>query len=286
MEKPLSDSGTDGADTPSPDVAEAIRQVQLLCSSYRNAVNKEYVLKRWLTGSMEGDEFYPLAKGLHLKQKAKRAVYLIRLEKKLYPEVSVVLKNIFPNSTTWLVPIDSDSLVILYHFPKNKEADIRTPAYEFLSALNTELMEQAVISCSNMTEDLSELPEAYNQALLAMDTGSLFHPNKMIYCYQEIGLGHLIIDTSKKACQAYIREKIGERFLHENSPVFESDILQTALCFLDNDLNIAETSRQLHVHRNTLLYRLEQIQAETGLDIRHFEQAMTYKICSMILVYL
>lgn len=189
MEKPLSDSGTDKRDTPSPALADAIRQVQLLCSSYRNAVNKEYVLKRWLTGSMGGEEFYPLARGLHLKQRAKRAVYLIRLGKKLYPEVSVVIKNIFPNSSTWLVPIELDSLAVLYHFPKNKEGDIRTPAYEFLSALNTELMEQAVISCSSMTEDLSELPEAYSQALLAMETGSLFHPDKMLYCYQELEIG-------------------------------------------------------------------------------------------------
>lgn len=56
--------------------------------------------------------------------------------------------------------------------------------------------------------------------------------------------------------------------------------------FLQNNLNIAETSRQLHMHRNTLIYRLEQIEKRTGLDLRQFEDAMTFKIASMVMNYL
>ena len=56
--------------------------------------------------------------------------------------------------------------------------------------------------------------------------------------------------------------------------------------FLQNNLNIAETSRQLHMHRNTLIYRLEQIEKRTGLDLRQFEDAMTFKIASIVMNYL
>ena len=56
--------------------------------------------------------------------------------------------------------------------------------------------------------------------------------------------------------------------------------------FMQNNLNIAETARQLHMHRNTLIYRLEQVEKRTGLDLRRFEDAMTYKIASMVLNYL
>ena len=55
---------------------------------------------------------------------------------------------------------------------------------------------------------------------------------------------------------------------------------------MQNNLNIAETARQLHMHRNTLIYRLEQVEKRTGLDLRRFEDAMTYKIASMVLNYL
>ena len=56
--------------------------------------------------------------------------------------------------------------------------------------------------------------------------------------------------------------------------------------FFLNNLNIAETARQLHMHRNTLIYRLEQIEKQTGLDLRLFDDAMTFKIAMMVINYL
>ena len=52
--------------------------------------------------------------------------------------------------------------------------------------------------------------------------------------------------------------------------------------FFENSLNISETARQLFVHRNTLVYRLEKIQKQTGLDVRVFEDALTFKIALMV----
>ena len=52
--------------------------------------------------------------------------------------------------------------------------------------------------------------------------------------------------------------------------------------FFDNNLNISETARRLYVHRNTLVYRLEKIQKKTGLDVRVFEDALTFKIAMMV----
>ena len=56
--------------------------------------------------------------------------------------------------------------------------------------------------------------------------------------------------------------------------------------FFDNNLNVSETARQLFVHRNTLVYRLEKLQKTTGLDIRVFEDAMTFKIALMVASYM
>ena len=67
---------------------------------------------------------------------------------------------------------------------------------------------------------------------------------------------------------------------------FDEDTTTTINRFFQNSLNIAETSRQLHMHRNTLIYRLEQIQKRTGLDLRLFEDAMTFKIATMVINYL
>ena len=64
--------------------------------------------------------------------------------------------------------------------------------------------------------------------------------------------------------------------------LFRSEELQTVFTFFDNNLNISETARQLYIHRNTLVYRLEKIQKRTGLDVRVFDDALTFKIAMMV----
>ena len=53
-----------------------------------------------------------------------------------------------------------------------------------------------------------------------------------------------------------------------------------------NSLNVSETSRQLYIHRNTLVYRLDKLQKSTGLDLRVFEDAITFKIALMVAKYM
>jgi len=63
---------------------------------------------------------------------------------------------------------------------------------------------------------------------------------------------------------------------------FDEETLSTVNQFFQNNLNISETARQLYVHRNTLVYRLEKIQKLTGLDVRVFDDALTFKIAMMV----
>jgi len=52
------------------------------------------------------------------------------------------------------------------------------------------------------------------------------------------------------------------------------------------NLNVSETARKLFVHRNTLVYRLEKIKKLTGLDLREFDDAITFKVALMVKKYL
>ena len=67
---------------------------------------------------------------------------------------------------------------------------------------------------------------------------------------------------------------------------FGQEILTTISTFFDNNLNVSETARQLFVHRNTLVYRIEKLLKTTGLDIRTFDDAMTLKIALMVQAYM
>ena len=265
---------------------ELIQGVQSLCLAYRDAHDKDLVLRRWITGEMSDDDFFPFADRMHIPREAGRGIYLISFKNEIYPEIITLLKQIFPDNKSRVLTQGKNQLIIFYHFSSRKPMDMSKVAYEILDTLNTELLEQAVISYDGLAEHLDQLPASYQKAEFAMKVGSVFYPDRTVYHYEEMGLGSLLYGLPREICTEYIICNLGKDFLEQSSPVFQSDILQTANCFIKNDLNIAETSRQLHIHRNTLLYRLEQIQNETGLDIRRFDSAMTYKLCSMILLYL
>lgn len=265
---------------------EIIRQIRGLSNAYKEKNNKNLVMKKWLTGSISEDEFLDLAKKLHIPIQENRILYLITMGGTDNSEVITILKNMFPNnSNIWLIPINATQLVLLYSFYRI-EPNLKEIAYEILDTLNTEALAQIKISYSETTSHLLKLPAAYRQACFAMEVGGIFYCNQSIYGHDNLGIGRLLHDIPDALCKDYIKEKLKNPLSSHQSTAFEADMLHTVNCFLDNNLNIAETARQLHIHRNTLLYRLEQIEKETGLDIRQFHQAMTYKISSMILLKL
>ena len=72
----------------------------------------------------------------------------------------------------------------------------------------------------------------------------------------------------------------------KNPDEFDEETLTTINKFFENSLNVSETSRQLYIHRNTLVYRLDKLQKSTGLDLRVFEDAITFKIALMVVKYM
>ncbi len=265
---------------------DILKKVRSLSEAYRIANQKEDVIRRWLTGELSDVDFFAFSDRIHLDPCGRRVVYLIQFGKDIYPEITLFLKNIFPNEQTWIIPFSQTQILVICRFQEHRVPAVRETAYELLDSLNTELMEQVNISYSAITDQPEQLPVLCRQVLMTMQVGNIFYPNQIIYGYDDLGIGRLLYDISEETLKDFIRDQIGEQFLAAASPAFASDIQNTVNCFLNNDMNIAETARQLHIHRNTLLYRLEQIENETGLDIRRFEHAMTYRICSMILLYL
>ena len=79
---------------------------------------------------------------------------------------------------------------------------------------------------------------------------------------------------------------IKEIFDGKSPDEFDDETLTTINKFFENSLNVSETSRQLFIHRNTLVYRLDKIQKNTGLDLRVFDDAITFKIALMVRDYM
>ena len=144
--------------------------------------------------------------------------------------------------------------------------------------LNMEAMVSVRVAYGTLIDELRDVSRSYKEASVALEVGRVFYAEKNILAYDRLGIGRLIHQLPGSLCEMFLKEV----FEGDAVDLFEEDELTTVYTFFDNNLNISETSRQLYVHRNTLVYRLEKIQKRTGLDVRVFDDALTFKIAMMV----
>ena len=270
------------ADTPE-ETEHALIQIRCLCTAYKEKYNKTDFLQGLMTDGIPSYDIHDRASRLHINADEKRVLFL--LETKSTDNMAMeILRNLFPPQTkTYLVPVTDNTIAILRPLRQSKEADnIRSIARAVVDTLNTEALAHVHLSYSSTIKTLADLPEAFRETSLALKVGTLFYSEQTIFPYNELGIGRLIYQLPVTLCESFLKELFGE----DIPDSFDEDTTTTINRFFQNSLNIAETSRQLHMHRNTLIYRLEQIQKRTGLDLRLFEDAMTFKIATMVINYL
>lgn len=263
--------------------AHALSQIRCLCTAYKEKYNKSDFLQSLMTGGIPSYDIHDRASRLHINADEKRVLFL--LESKAADDAAAeILKNLFPSQTkTYLVPVSVNTTAILRPLrPGERPDDMRSVARTIIDTLNTEALAHVCLSYSSAIDTLASLPEAFRETSLALKVGKLFYSEQTIFPYNELGIGRLIYQLPVSLCESFLKEIFGS----DIPDSFDDDTTVTINRFFQNNLNIAETSRQLHMHRNTLIYRLEQIQKRTGLDLRLFEDAMTFKIATMVINYL
>lgn len=138
------------------------------------------------------------------------------------------------------------------------------------------------IAYGTVVGELKEVSRSYKEARMALDVSRIFFEDRTIVAYNELGIGRLIYQLPIPLCKMFIREI----FKGKNPDDFDEETLTTINKFFENSLNVSETSRQLFIHRNTLVYRLDKLLKSTGLDLRVFEDAITFKIALMVVKYM
>ena len=148
--------------------------------------------------------------------------------------------------------------------------------------LNTEAMSSVRIAYGTIVYEIRQVSRSYKEAKMALDVGKIFYSSKNVVAYSKLGIGRLIYQLPLPLCRMFIKEIFDGKSPDE----FDEETLTTINKFFENSLNVSETSRQLYIHRNTLVYRLDKLQKSTGLDLRVFEDAITFKIALMVVKYM
>ena len=128
------------------------------------------------------------------------------------------------------------------------------------------------------TDNLEELIFSYRQAITALEVAEQFLQDEIFVSYDKLGPGRLINTLPENVCSAFINEN----FEAGEIDSIDEEILYTVEVFFDNSLNISETARKMFIHRNTLIYRINKLYNQIGLDVRNFEDALTFKLASMV----
>jgi carbohydrate diacid regulator len=246
--------------------------------------DKNNFIKNIITDNILPGDIHFRSRELRLAYNALRIVFLIKTEKNRDMHTHEVVQSLFPRKTKdFVIALDSENTALIRELKtKDSHEEIEKTAKIIVNTLGTELMIKANVGIGSVVDNLRDIGRSFKEAQTALLVGGIFESDKSIVNYNSLGIGRLIYQLPPTLCKLFLRE-VFEEGAYE---ALDDEILLTIQKFFENSLNISETSRQLYVHRNTLVYRLDKIQKITGLDLRKFDDAITFKVALLVKRYL
>ena len=253
-------------------------------SLYDEKYDKGSFIKNIILDNILPSDIYIKSKELHFNTEEPRIVFLIKFFGKTDMMPFEMLQNMFPDkSRDYVISVGEHDIVLVKELKLGTEMrEIEKMAVNIADTLSTEFYTKVSIGISTIVENIKDLAKAYQEAQVALEVGKVFETEKNIVSYENLGIGRLIYQLPTTLCEMFLQEVFKKGSLE----TLDRETLMTIQCFFENNLNVSETSRKLFVHRNTLVYRLEKIRKLTGLDLREFEHAITFKVALMVRKYL
>ncbi len=259
-------------------------QIQNLLIAYKERFDKDNFIKNLLLDNLLLVDIYNRAKKLHIENNVSRIVYLIETDIDKEMSMVEIVRSIFPAKLKdFVTAVDEKSIILVKELrEKDTREDVEKIAKVISDTLSTEALRKVYVAMGTVVNDLNSVSASYKEAKMALEVGKIFEPEKTIVNYDKLGIGRLIYQLPTSLCKMFISEVLDNISIDQ----FDEETLTTVNKFFENNLNVSETSRQLYIHRNTLVYRLDKLQKMTGLDLRNFDDAIIFKITLMVSKYM
>jgi carbohydrate diacid regulator len=262
----------------------AVFQLQNMLVAYKERYDKDNFIKNLLLDNLLLVDIFNRAKKLHIEMNVRRVVYIIETSKEKDNEALETVRGLFTGSgKDFITAVDEKDIILVKELAEGDTYDsLEKTAQVIVDMLNTEAMARVHVAYGTIINDIKEVSRSYKEAKMALDVGKIFYGDKNVMAYSNLGIGRLIYQLPMPLCKMFIKEIFAEQTPND----FDEETLTTINKFFENNLNVSETSRQLYIHRNTLVYRLDKLQKSTGLDLRVFEDAITFQIALMVVKYM
>ena len=260
----------------------ALLQIRRIVESYRDQFDRNSFMQNILLGNMLVVDIYSKAERLKIKE-SEWIVFVIGTQEQKDATLMELVRSLADfRHKDFVTELDEKSVILVKDVKQIRtEEELEEQARMLVDTIHAEAMVKVRVGFGNRALRLSDIPRSYQEAVLALQVGAVFYGQRDIVSYQKLGIGRLIYQLPRPLCEMFIREVFSGRDLD-----IDEETLQTVDRFFENDLNISETARQLYIHRNTLVYRLERFEKIVGLDVRKFEDAMTFKLAMMVLAHM
>ena len=259
-------------------------QIQNLLVAYKERFDKDNFIKNLLLDNLLLVDIYNRAKKLHIETEVRRVVFIVETNREKDGNELEKIRSLFGGkSKDFVTAVDEKNIIVVKELADNESYDDLERTAEVILNLFRGVADNHIhIAYGTIVGELKEVSRSYKEARMALDVGRIFFEEKDIIAYSQLGIGRLIYQLPIPLCKMFIKEIFDGKSPDE----FDEEILTTINKLFENSLNVSETSRQLYIHRNTLVYRLDKLQKSTGLDLRVFEDAITFKIALMVVKYM
>ena len=253
-------------------------------SYYEEKHDRGSFIKDIISDNIMLGDIYVRAKELRVTADVPRGVFVVRTLKKGESVPTDVIQSLFPDrQNDFVLSIGEATWSSSARSPEGSGIkELNKIASSIEEALRAGGEPTVVVGIGTVATHLRDLAKSYKEAQIAIEVGKVFDTEKYVINYENLGIGRLIYQLPTTLCEMFLQE------VFKKNPIdaLDKETLFTIHKFFENNLNVSETARKLFVHRNTLVYRLEKIKKLTGLDLREFDDAITFKVALMVKKYL
>ena len=252
---------------------------------YDEKYDKGSFIKNIILDNILPSDIYVKSNELHFNNEEFRVVFVLKFGGQAELTPYEIVQALMEEKTThdYVININEQDIVLVKEVAADTDVEaLEAEAEALYKEITSSYSVKVLIGISSVAENLKDLARAYKEARIALEVGKVFDIEKTVMAYENLGIGRLVYQLPTTLCEIFLQEVFKKGSLES----LDRETLMTVQSFFENNLNVSETSRKLFVHRNTLVYRLEKIRKLTGLDLREFEHAGTFKVALMVQKYL
>lgn len=214
-------------------------------------------------------------------------IEMAHLEESLIKEVMDLINDYTQKSDKALLIFNrKKQIIILAGTPPKNNTEDRATIKSHIKHLIT-YIENKIPGCilycgiGRLTKQLADIKLSFYEAQEALRLTQAKEMKRKVYHFDDFTVHHFLKENvNEQEMQSFFSYTLGTLYDHDQK--HNSELIKTLEYWVSNQLNVAETARQLYIHRNSLLYRIEKIQGILLLDFKDFDELLKIQLALKI----